>query len=96
MKNTELISGEFKFSADNNCSIDVTLNEKIANIPLKLNTTSDANLSFDGVMDLENWDGIGAIPSMNKACEALHRGKDGISKTWGEVTVHADVFLNKN
>lgn len=96
MKNTELISGEFKVSDDNSCSIDVTLNEKTANIPLKLTTNSDTSLSFDGVMDLENWDGLAAVASINKACEALHTGKDGISKTWSEVAVHADVLLNKN
>jgi hypothetical protein len=35
MKNTELISGEFKVSDENSCSIDVSLNGKTANIPLK-------------------------------------------------------------
>jgi hypothetical protein len=52
--------------------------------------------SFDGVMNLENWDALAAVASINKACEALHTGKDGISKTWSEVAVHADVLLNKN
>jgi hypothetical protein len=96
MKNTELISGEFKVSDENSCSIDVTLNEKTANIPLKLTTNGATSLSFDGVMDLENWDGLAAVASINKACEALHTGQDGISKTWSEVAVHADVLLNKN
>jgi hypothetical protein len=50
---------------------------------------------FDGVMNLENWDALAAVASINKACEALHTGKDGISKTWSEVAVHADVLLNK-
>ena len=35
MKNSELISGVFKVSGDNTCSIDVTLNGKTANIPLQ-------------------------------------------------------------
>jgi hypothetical protein len=46
-------------------------------------------------MNLENWDALAAVASINKACEALHTGKDGI-KTWSEVAVHADVLLNKN
>jgi hypothetical protein len=46
-------------------------------------------------MNLENWDLAAAVASINKACEALHTGKDGISKTWSEVAVHADVLLNK-
>jgi hypothetical protein len=96
MKNTELISGEFKVSDENSCSIDVSLNGKTANIPLKYNENGDSRLSFDGVMNLEDWDGLAAVASINKACEALHTGQDGISKTWSEVAVHADVLFNKN
>jgi hypothetical protein len=89
----ELISGEFKVSDENSCSIDVTLNEKNKHIPLKLTTNSATSLSFDGVMDLElGW--LAAVASINKTCEALHTGQDGISKTWSEVAVHADVLLN--
>jgi len=95
MKNSELISGEFKVAGDNSCSIDVTLNGQTANIPLQYTATSDTNLSFDGVMNLEKWDGLAAVASINKACEALHTGKDGVSKTWSEVAVHADVVFNK-
>jgi hypothetical protein len=43
-------------------------------------------------MNLEDWDGLAAVASINKACEALHTGQDGISKTWSEVAVHADVL----
>lgn len=72
------------------------LNGKTATIPLQFSTNSDTSLSFDIVMNLENWDALAAVASINKACEALHTGKDGISKTYSEVAVHADVLLNKN
>jgi hypothetical protein len=32
-------------------------------------------------MNLENWDALAAVASINKTCEALHTGKDGVSKT---------------
>jgi hypothetical protein len=32
------------------------LNGKTATIPLQFSTNSDTSLSFDGVMNLENWD----------------------------------------
>jgi hypothetical protein len=95
LKDTELISGEFKVTGENTCSIDVNLNGKTANIPLNYTSNSDTSLSFDGVMNLENWDGLAAVASLNKACAVLHTGKDGVSKTWSEVAVHADVLLNK-
>ncbi|CAM4229217.1 hypothetical protein [Zobellia nedashkovskayae] len=96
MDNTELISGVFKVAEDNSCSIDVTLNDKTENIALTHKAVSDNALTFDGVMELENWDALDAVASINKACEALHTGKDGVSKTWSDVAVHAEVLLQKN
>ncbi|OCB78646.1 YceI family protein [Flavobacterium crassostreae] len=96
MKNTQLISGVFKVADNNQCSIDVTLNGKTANIPLKYTANTDTKLSFDGIMHLENWDALAAVAAINKACLALHTGKDGVSKTWNEVALHAEVLLHKN
>ncbi|MDB2607109.1 YceI family protein [Zobellia sp.] len=96
MENTELISGVFKVGDGDACSIDVTLNGKTENIPLTYQAASDNAFTFDGVMNLENWDALDAVASINKACEALHTGKDGVSKTWSEVAVHAEVLVQKN
>jgi len=96
MENTELISGVFNVAEDNSCSIDVTLNGKTENIALTHKMVSDNALTFDGVMNLEDWDALDAVASINKACEALHTGPDGVSKTWSDVAVHAEVLLQKN
>ena len=96
MNNTELISGVFNVSEDGESSIDVTLNGETSSIPLTQKKVSETALAFDGVMNLENWDALAAVSSINKACEALHTGKDGVSKTWSEVAVHAEVLVEKN
>jgi len=96
MENTELISGVFKVSGDRKCSIDVTLNGETKNIPLDYEMDGDDRFAFNGVMNLENWDALGAVTSINKACEVLHTGKDGVSKTWSEVAVKAVVLLQQN
>ncbi|SHM84668.1 YceI-like domain-containing protein [Cyclobacterium lianum] len=95
LENTELISGVFKVDANQQCSIDVTLNGQTENIPLEYSVVDDTKFVFDGVMELANWDALDAVASINKACEALHTGSDGISKTWSEVAVHAEVLLAK-
>jgi hypothetical protein len=46
-------------------------------------------------MDLKNWNALEALASLNKACEALHTGPDGVSKTWEDVAINASVFLSK-
>ncbi|WP_298481187.1 YceI family protein [uncultured Maribacter sp.] len=95
MKDTELISGVFKTEANNTCSIDITLNGETANIPLTFEATSDNSYTFNGVMDLKEWNALDAVASLNKACEVLHTGADGVSKTWSEVAVKAEVLLEK-
>jgi len=96
MKNTELISGVFKKDADNKCSIDVTLNGETANIPLDYTLNSEKSITFNGTMNLGDWSALEAVASINKACEELHTGKDGISKTWSDVAVQAQVQMNIN
>lgn len=97
MKDTELISGVFKVADDKTCSVDITLNGNTANIPLEYTAAdNDTRFSFDGVMNLEDWDALEALASLNKACEALHTGMDGVSKTWSDVAVHGEVLLKKN
>lgn len=95
MENTELISGIFKVSEDGKPFIDVTLNGKTGSIPLEAEKTSENRYTFNGVMNLENWDALAAVASINKACEALHTGPDGVSKTWNEVALQAEVLLQK-
>jgi len=96
LKNTELISGVFKKDANNKCSIDVTLNGETANIPLDYTLNSEKSITFNGTMNLEDWNALEAITSINKACKELHTGEDGISKTWSDVAVQAQVQMNIN
>lgn len=95
LENTELISGVFNLSESGQPSIDVTLNGKTENIVLEGEKTSELSYIFKGVMNLEDWDALAAVSSLNKACEALHTGEDGVSKTWSEVAVQAEVLLQK-
>ena len=94
LKDTELISGVVKVEGDKS-SMDVTLNGETQNIPLTYEMNGDAKITFNGVMELENWKALDAVASINKACEILHTGKDGVSKTWSEVAVKAEVLLSK-
>lgn len=94
LKDTELISGVVKVEGDKS-SMDVTLNGETQNIPLSYEMDGDNKITFNGVMELENWNALDAVASINKACEILHTGKDGVSKTWSEVAVKAEVLLAK-
>ena len=94
LKNTELISGTFKVKGER-CSLDVTLNGETAKIPLETKMLTENKYTFTGVMNLKKWNAAEAITSINKACEVLHTGADGVSKTWSEVAVKTQVYLVK-
>ena len=46
-------------------------------------------------MDLNNWQAQVALESLNQACLELHRGADGVSKTWDEVIINAKILTVK-
>ena len=96
MTNTELIAGKFRTDANNTCSIEVTMNGETSIIPLEYNKVNDTSITFNGTLDLENWNALDALASINKACKELHTGTDGVTKTWSDVAVQAHVLLQKN
>lgn len=96
MQDTEIISGVFKTDADNKCSIDVTMNGETFDIPLEYVINTETSITFNGTLNLEDWNALEAVNSINNACKELHTGKDGVSKTWTEVAVQAQVLLTKN
>lgn len=96
MNNTEFITGTFKVAEDETCSIDITLNGETASITLEKEMIAENKYNFKGIMNLENWGAMDAVKSINKACEALHTGADGVSMTWSEVAVEANVTLKKS
>ena len=42
-------------------------------------------------MDLETWQSQTAIASLNVVCNDKHKGPDGVSKTWSEVAINAQI-----
>jgi len=96
MQDTEIISGVFKTDADNKCSIDVTMNGETSNIPLEYVINTETSITFNGTLNLEDWNALEAVAAINNACKELHTGKDGVSKTWTDVAIQAQVLLTKN
>jgi YceI-like domain len=94
MENTTLLSGTIKADADKTGSLEVTMNGTTASLPLTFTIAGDT-LKFKGVMDLDQWQTTAALNSLNKACFDLHKGPDGISKTWNDVLIEASVVVKK-
>lgn len=92
MLNTDLIKGKIKYVNDK-CSASLTMNGVTTDLPLNVTITDERRVKMTGVIDLKNWKALDALASLNKVCFDLHKGSDGVSKTWEDVAVEVDTYL---
>ena len=95
MLDTELLTGTIKYT-DGAYSASITMNGVTNNLPLEVKITEDRRVAMTGVMNLKDWDALGALESLNKVCFDLHKGPDGVSKTWEDVAIEVNTFLREN
>lgn len=98
MLNTDLIIGQVKNVDGNNesgkCSFLITLNDIEKEIDFNY-SVNDNKVKLVGELDLNQFNGKTAIESLNKVCEDLHKGADGVSVLWPNVGLEVEVALSK-
>jgi len=94
MLDTDLIKGKISYS-DNKYSASITMNGVTNDIPLEVSVTDVRRVKMTGVMNLKDWDALDALASLNKVCFELHKGPDGVSKTWEDVAIEVNTYLRK-
>lgn len=58
-------------------------------------TLNGDTLVMQSVLNLQDVNGLEALTSLNTACEALHKGDDGVSKTWTDINVYISTVLKR-
>lgn len=86
MENTLSITGKLILQDDNKGIAKITMNNITQEIPFDY-VLNKNTFSVKTTINIEKWNTQKAINSLNKACKALHKGSDGISKTWSEVAI---------
>lgn len=96
MKSTQNITGKImKFNKDSNkVNVELTINEVSKVVGFDYNIVGDT-LTLDGTIDIIDFDGSSALKAINKACEVLHKGADGISKTWSEANIYISTVIKE-
>lgn len=94
MDSTLSLTGTLNMENDGLGTIDLFMNGVQHNIPITY-IVSGQLVELQGTMNLDDWNGQAALSSINEACFDLHKGPDGVSKTWSEVAVSAAVYLKK-
>jgi hypothetical protein len=92
MDNTEFLSGKVELTSDTEGIATVKMNNITKSFPVEY-TLSGQMASFTGILNVEDWNAQGALESLNKVCFDLHKGADGISKTWSEVKIDIVTYL---
>lgn len=91
MNDTELIGGTINF-ANGKTTLMLSLNGVAK--PVEVESTFENNVfSVNGILNLDDFNGQQAIESINNVCKDLHKGADGVSKTWSEVTISGSVLF---
>jgi polyisoprenoid-binding protein YceI len=90
LKNSSKLTGSFQ-------SVQIKENKGTADLLLKLNDTEkkvpvnftikEDTIQLNTMIDVNNWSAQKGIQALNKECNALHIGKDGVSKLWSEVEI---------
>ena len=63
--------------------------------PVDFNVSmSNDTLNLTSSIDVADFDATNAVAAINKACEALHKGADGVPKTWSEVNLYVSTVVN--
>ncbi|WP_405607153.1 YceI family protein [Polaribacter sp. Asnod1-A03] len=86
MDNTKLLSGKLMITDDTTGVAEIKMNGVTEKVDFTY-TITDKVFNMKATMDITNWNASAALESLNKACFDLHKGADGVSKTWSEVAL---------
>lgn len=99
MDATDIILGQVKSAEGDNtsgtCTFYLTLNNVEKEVALNYTVSNDV-IKLTGSVDMVDFGAESAIASLNEVCKDLHKGSDGISKTWSNVDLEIEASLNKD
>lgn len=95
MLDTEFLKGTINYTPDGKCSASLTMNGVTHDLPLEVKITEERRVTLSGVMNLKDWNALDALEALNKVCFDLHKGPDGVSKTWEDVAIEVSTYLRK-
>ena len=94
LKNSELLAGVINFR-EGKCYMTLTMNDVTKEIVTEY--TYENNLfTLTSTLNLVEFGGEKAIAALNAVCLDLHKGKDGVSKTWELVDIKGSVLFENN
>jgi polyisoprenoid-binding protein YceI len=91
LKNTEILSGIVNFR-EGKCYLTLTMNDITKQIVTEY-TFENKVFTLSSTLNLDEFGGENAVKALNTICLDLHKGKDGVSKTWNLVDIKGSVLF---
>ena len=76
--------------------LNLSLNGQKKSIAMKYTLSETGAFEVVGEFDMNDWGLAPALESIHQACETLHKGKDGVSKTWPNVGLKLTANIKKD
>jgi polyisoprenoid-binding protein YceI len=91
-------SGKIRKLSEKHATFELALdlNGKKKDVPMHYEIKEDKLFEASGNIDVLDFDGKDALDSLHAQCVDLHKGADGVSKTWSEVAVHLKGTITKS
>jgi len=80
------LTGSLHLNEDQTAYAELTFNGIGEKLPMTYEI-KDNTVYLNGEMQLADWDALEGVKSINDACYDLHKGADGVSKTWDVVSI---------
>jgi len=87
MSDTNLLSGKLTIANDSIGLAVIKMNGISETLPFKC-TIVHSSFAMNTRMDVNNWNALNALASLNKVCKILHTGADRVPKTSSDVTLN--------
>jgi polyisoprenoid-binding protein YceI len=99
LENGQEITGELTSVSGDNVSGQVEANITMNGLTKPVSgeySLKDSDLEIKFQLSVETWSASEALNAINKVCEDLHKGADGESILWPDVTVYVNTTLTKD
>lgn len=91
MENTLELRGTLRMGEEQKGMLSLNMNGISKDLDFDYRVAQDTVI-LNAVLDLDNWKAQAALESINAACIEMHKGPDGVSKTWNEVAIEARIL----
>lgn len=90
------ISGSVKSMGDGKAVVNIAFNGQSRDVAMEYGVDEAGVFTASGEIDVNEWGAQESLAALNKVCEDLHKGEDGKSKLWPDVSLSVKSTLKKD